>query len=90
MDSVLPGKLRVKIKDNEKRDKYLDPVKEVKKAAGYENYSSTIFILDTQNRQQMFRNGAGRVGSQSMRRDYLNYSIVEVGQYTEESPGDLR
>ena len=33
---------------------------------------------------------AGRVGTQRLKRDHPNYSIVEVGQNTEKSPGSLR
>ena len=33
--------------------------------------------------------GAGRVENQRTRRDHPNYSIVEIGQNTEDSPGDL-
>ena len=33
---------------------------------------------------------AGRVGNRRKNRDHPNYSVVEVGQNTEKSPGDLK
>ena len=38
----------------------------------------------------MFRKGAGRDRSQRTNRGHQDYSIVEIGQNTEKSSGDLR
>ena len=42
-------------------------------------------------RNDLQRNGkrALRVGSRRTSRDYPNYNVVEVGENTEKSPGDL-
>ena len=37
----------------------------------------------------MFWKGAGRVGNRKTSRDYVNYTITEIDQNTEKSPGDL-
>ena len=38
----------------------------------------------------MIVTGTGGLGNKSMSRDYPNYSIIEMSQNTEKSPGDLR
>ena len=40
--------------------------------------------------QQRFGTGTGGLKNKRTSGDYLNYSIIEIGQNTEKSPGDLR
>ena len=42
------------------------------------------------NNPRRIRKGTRRLGNQRTSRDYPNYSIVEIGQNIEKSPGDLR
>ena len=44
----------------------------------------------TWNGYQSFKNGAGRVENQGTNRDHSNYSIIEIGQNTEKTSGNLR
>ena len=37
-----------------------------------------------------FGTGIGRFGNKRMTGDHANYSIIEISQNTEESPGDLK
>ena len=48
------------------------------------------YNLCAQNDPQRLDKGVGRVGNLRTSRDHVNYSIVEIGQNTEKSPGDLR
>ena len=80
----------MKIKENEKRDKYLDLVRETKKAMEYEGDCDTNYNWCTWNNTQRISKGAGGVRNQRMSLDHPNHSIVEVGQNTEKSPGDIR
>ena len=44
----------------------------------------------TRNNSQMFGKRNRRLRNQKTRRNHLDYSIIEIGQNTEKSPGDLR
>ena len=49
-----------------------------------------IPIVSAWNDPQRLGNGDRKGVNWRMNRDYLNYSIVEVGQNTEKSPGDFQ
>ena len=78
--------LRVKIKEGERRDMYLDLAKELKKLWNMKMMLIPIIIgvLGT------IPKGAARVGNRSTSRYHPEYSTVKVGQNTEKSPGSLR
>ena len=72
---------RVKLKENEKRDKYQDLARELKDT-NYNLYSwYSHQRIDTETR---------RFGNKRMSEDHPNYSIIKIGQNTVENPGDLR
>ena len=81
---------RIKLKENEKKDKYLDLAKELKKTMeqvgdNYINrdwcfwYSHQIFIKET-----------GGFGNRRTSGDHTNFNIIMNGQNTETSCGDFK
>ena len=86
VEFAVPADHWMKIKENKKRDQYLGLTRELKKAMEHEGGGDTNFNWCTWNDPQRLRG----VGNRRMSGDHLNYSIVEVGQNTEKSPGVLR
>ena len=80
---------RVKIKENEKRDKYQDPARELKNMERKSDGDASCGWC-TRNNSQMIGEGNGRLENKRTSRDHPNYSNFKIGQNTEESPGDLR
>ena len=80
---TIPNDHWIKLKESEKKDKYLDPARELKKKW---NVKVTIIPIVI----GAFGKGTGGHGSWRMSGDHPNYSIVENGQNTEKSPGYLR
>ena len=80
VDFTVPADHRVKLSEVEKRDKYLDLARELKKLW---NMKVTIIpiIIGAKTRG---------LGNDEMGRDCPNYSIIEISQNTEKSPGDLK
>ena len=56
----------------------------------HEKDSKTICNRFTRYSHQRFDTGTGLLGNKRMIGDIPNYSIVEIGQNTAKSPGDLR
>ena len=56
----------------------------------YEGDGDTNCNRCTRNSHQKFGTGTGGLGNKRTSGDYPNYSIVEISQNTEKSPGDLR
>ena len=75
---------REKLKECEKKEKYLDPTKELKKLW---NMKVTIIPIVIDALTEGFVQG---LGNKTTCWDHPNYGIVETGQNTEKSPGDLR
>ena len=90
MDFTVPADRRTKIKESEKRDKFLDLVRELKKVFEHEDGSDTNCCYSTWNNPQRINEGTGRLRNLKASGDHSNYNIVEIGQNTEKSPGDLR
>ena len=74
MNLAVPPDHRVKIKENEKRDKYLDLVEELRKMW---NMKVTVIPI------VRFGKEGGRVGNRGTSRDHPNYNIVKISQNTE-------
>ena len=55
-----------------------------------ESDGDTICCWDTWYSHQRIDKGTGGLRKKRTRGDYPNYTIVEIGQNTENSPGDLR
>ena len=87
---AVPADHRIKLKECEKRDKYLDLTRELKKSMEHEddNYTNCDWCIWHGNKRIM--KGPGGFGSWQPSEDHPNYSIIEDGQNTEKSPGDLR
>ena len=70
----------VKQKESEKRDKYLDLARKLKKT----------IELSALGSHQKIGTGTGRLGNTRTSGDHPNYSIVEIDQNTKKYPRDLR
>ena len=91
MDFAVPANDRVKIKESEKSDKYLDLARKLKKAIDYEGDCILIVIcaLGTIPKRLVkwvevleIRGRAETIQT--------TYSIIKIGQNTKKSSGDLR
>ena len=87
---VVPANHRVKLKECEKRDKYLVLAVELKKPEEHESDDYTNCNWCSWYSHQRISKKTRRLGNHGTGRDCSNYSIVEIGQNTEKSPGDLR
>ena len=74
---------KIKLKEIEKKDKYFDLARELKKTMEHEDDNYT-------NSDWCFWNGTRGLGNKRTSGDHPNYSIIENGQNTVKSPGDLR
>ena len=81
MDFAVLADHRIRLKESEKKDKYLDLARELKKI-----WNMKVMIIPI----VIGAFGTGGLGSWRTSGDYPNYSITENGQNTEKSPGDLR
>ena len=71
----------VKLKENEKNDKYLDLAWELKKTIEHERDEYTNCNWWSWHSHQRIEKGT---------EGHSNYYIIEIGQNTEKSPGNLR
>ena len=78
MDFSVPADHRIKLKESEKKDKYLDLAREMKKLW---NMKMTIIPIVI---------GAFGTVIKGLLKGLEDYYIIENGQNTEKSPGDLR
>ena len=83
VDFAVPADHRIKLKECEKKDKYLDLARELKKLWNMKMTIVSIVI-------RTFGTVTGGLGSRRTSGDHPNYSIIENGQNIEKSPGDLR
>ena len=90
MDFAVSAEHRVKLKESEKKDKYLDLTRELKKTIEHEgdNYTNCDSCFRYSNWR--ITKGTGGLGSWRTGGDHPNDSIIENGQNSEKSPGDLR
>ena len=88
VDFSAPVDLRVKFKESEKKIlKYLDLAKEMKKLW---NMKVTFIPLVIGAFVTVTRGLIQGLEEMKIRGDHPNYYIIEIGQSTEKSPGDLR
>ena len=90
VDFVVPADLRVKLKESEKRDKYLDLAMELKKYVEHERDNYTTCNWCSWYSHQMISTRTAVFGNNRTVGDCLNYSIIEISQNTEKSPGDFK
>ena len=86
VDFAVPADHRIKLKEYEKNDKYLDLARELKKTLVIIPIVIGVFLYS--NWKIIKRTGG--LGSWRPSGDHPNYSITENGQNIEKSPGDLR
>ena len=89
MDFAFPAGNRIKLKESEKRDKYLDLSRGLKKL-WIINDSDTSYNRCTRYSHQMIGTGTGRLGNKRISGDHPNDRTDKISQNTEESTGNLR
>ena len=86
VDFAFPADYRIKLKECEKRDKYLDLARELKKTMEHEGDKYTNFDWCFWHGNQRIIKEPGVFGSRRSSGDHPNNSIIENGQNTEKSP----
>ena len=86
MDFAVPAEHRIKLKECEKKDRYLDLVKELKKTLERENDNHTSRDRCFWCSHQTISKGSGGLRRNRMSGDDLSYYIIENTQDTEKSP----
>ena len=89
MDFAVSADHRVKLKESEKKDKYLELARELKNTGEYDSGSHTNCNWYIWCSHQRIGTRTGGLGNKRTSRDRPNYSINEISQNTEKSPGDL-
>ena len=90
VDFAVPTDHRIKLKEGEKKDKYLDFAWELKKTMEHEGDYNTNRDWYFWHSPQRIIKGTGGLGNKMTSGDHSIYDIIENGQNTEECPGDLR
>ena len=88
VEFAVPADHRIKLKECEKKDKYLDLARKLKKLWNMQITIITIVIGAFGPITKGLLNGG--VGIWRTGGDHPNFYIIENGQNTEKSPGDLR
>ena len=89
MDFAVSADHRIKLKASEKKDKYFDLVKELKKLWNMKVTVIPVVIGALGIVAKRFGSGTGGLGNKKTSGDNANYSIAEIDQNTEKSHGDL-
>ena len=86
----VPTDHRIKLKEYEKKDKYHDLARELKKNLEHagDNYTNCNWSFWYSNKR--ITKGTGGLGNFRTSGVHPNYSIIENGQNIEKSPGNLR
>ena len=90
MDLAVPDDHRVKLKECEKKDKYLDRAGELKKQWNMKVTIILILIGAIGTVTKGLIKGLEDLEKNRTSGDHPNYYTIEIGQNTEKSPGDLR
>ena len=88
MDFSVPADHRIKLKECEKKDKYLNLSRELKKTMEHEGENYTNCDWGFRYSNERIIKGIGRLGDRRASGDHPNYRIIENDQNTEKSPGD--
>ena len=81
----VPANYRKKLTCSEKKVKYLDLARKLKKGDNYTNRVRCFWYS-----HQRIIKGTGGLWARRTSRDHPNFNIIRNGQNTEKSPGDLR
>ena len=84
MDFAVPADLKKKLKENEKKEKYLDQAKEIEKKFGDTNCNWC-----TRHSHQRIDIGTVRLRNKSKSGDHPNYSIFKIGLNNEKNFEDM-
>ena len=84
---TLKGVIILKLKESEKKDKYQDLARELKKIVEHE--SDVYNNCDWCSHQRIIK-GTGGLRNKRTSGEHPNYYIIENDRNTEEGPGDLR
>ena len=90
MDFAVPVDHREKKERKRKETQVRGPPKRTKKFIDHENDDVTNFYLSAWNEPQKFGKGIQRIVNQKTNQDHPDYNIVEIGQNSEKTPGNLR
>ena len=90
MDFAVLADHRVKLKESEKKDKYLNLTRELKKIVERESDVYTNYNWCSWYSHQRINKETGGLGNKRMSGDHPNYCITEISQNTEKSPEDLK
>ena len=81
---------RLRLKRSEKKDKYLDLTRELKKLWNMKVTFIPIIIAALGTVTKGVNKGTGGLGNKRTYWKPSNYCITDIGQNTEKSPGDVR
>ena len=90
MDFADPAEYWLKLKEGEKRDKYLNLARELKKLWNMKVTVDTNCNWFARYSHQRIGTGTGGLKNKRTSEDPPNYSIIEIDQNTDKSSGDLR
>ena len=90
MDFALLADHGVKLKESEKRNKYLDLARELKKLWNMKVTVIPFIIGALGTVTNGIKKGLVDLERKRLSGDHPNDSIIEIGQNTKKSPGDLR
>ena len=90
VDFAVPADHRIKLKESEKKDKYLDSARELKKTVELASDDYTSYNWSYWYSHQRIGTRTGGLGNNWTNGDNPHYCIIEIVQNTEKSPGDLR
>ena len=89
MNFAVSADHRIKLKEREKKDKYLDLARKWKNVK-YECDDYTPHYWNSWYSHRRIRQDNGGLGNKRTSRAHPYYNIIEIGQNTKKSPGDLR
>ena len=90
VDFAVPVDHRIELKENEKKDRYIEHTRELKKTVEHESDNYTSCNRYFCYSHQKIIKGTRGLGNNRTNVDHPNYYIIENSQNTEKSPGDLR
>ena len=90
--TLMSQQTRVKLKEIEKKDKYMDLVRELKKTMEHERdqLKDTTCNQHARYSHQKISKRSGEIGDKSTYGDHTNYYTVKIRKKTEKILGDLR
>ena len=88
VDFIVPADHKVKLKECERRDKYHELARELKKVWNMSDDHINYNWCSWYNHQRIGTMTEG-LGNNGTGGDFPNKNIVEIGQNTEKNPGDL-